>query len=288
MITWWDKQMQSSIQQMNNNYLLWGLDLPSHPVALPHPRQKQNVSCHFACMCKLHRAKVNQAKCTNFVLCSLFLQLSLKVGVKVWLKCELFQAFFFPAQGVLFCPNFVPKGKLTMKKTFYWKVFKILSKKQQTSMPDLFDWHVLILPENYKIITATKWLKQKNCMKDAGIPPLCMYSFIIHSSIQCPSQQKNNKHCTARPVSSNAKDIVIDTLCQFVSILAHSVFLCCSTMVTNSNLQDFVYFYTCYCSVLHLPKLEYARPSPPDSFCPWKNCRRLPHKHINNYKRGIL
>ena len=70
MITWWDKQMQSSIQQMNNNYLLWDLDLPSHPVALLHPRQKQNVSCHFVCMCKLHRAKVSQAKCTNFVLCS--------------------------------------------------------------------------------------------------------------------------------------------------------------------------------------------------------------------------
>lgn len=157
-----------------------------------------------------------------------------------------FSSKIFPAQGVLFCPNFVPKGKLTMKKTFYWKVFKILSKKQQTSMPDLFDWHVLILPENYKIITVTKWLKQKNCKKDAGIPPLCMYSFIIHSSIQCPSQQKNKEkmsmHCTARPVSSNAKDILIDTLCQFVSILAHSVFLCCSTMVTNSNLQDFVYF----------------------------------------------
>ena len=148
-----------------------------------------SVAILRACVNCIEQKSVKQNAQILFFVLATFSESWSKSLAEMW----AFSSKIFPAQGVLFCPNFVPKGKLTMKKTFYWKVFKFFSKKQQTSMPDLFDWHVLILPENYQIITATKWLKQKNCKKDAGISPLCMYSFIIHSSIQCPSQQKNKE-----------------------------------------------------------------------------------------------
>lgn len=134
--------------------------------------------------------------------CSLFLQLSLKVGVKVWLKCELFQTKFSQHKECHFVPILFQKESWQWKKLFTGKCSKFFCvKKQQTSMPDLFDSHVLILPENYKIITATKWLKQKIAIKMQGYHhSVCihlLYTFL--SNVLHNRRIKNKCLCIAQP-----------------------------------------------------------------------------------------